>query len=341
MNRAAKQRADIATWWREKCAAESKRVDELAKSMFPDDDMGQYLVKNAASVASELESVQELRAKKRKEYINGAARREASQASRLGFVLFEIDCGPRCIPGLDIFPDECALAKRQGFEDWMNDPGLVVKRLESTRGGCDWLAGQFAWIREKLEGGFWRWSTRDTFVVVRLLGKKPLDAMSDREVAEVLLASLAFDDDRRNAFVQLSETLGFKETTEFVEQISTRITPRLDFRNAEDGRRAMKAIAERAIARLKAKAEEHRERAAKEDTSEACGREFDASKEGKPLLQRERECARSLRRSLNLVREHGQFAKNLAAECGREGNSGSKRQQKSKRSGNGQRSETG
>jgi hypothetical protein len=341
MNRAAKQRADIATWWREKCAAETKRVDELAKGMFPDDDLGQFLVRRAASAASELETVQEHRARKRKEYVEDMADREACQARWLGDRLLEIECGPPCVPDWEFYRRQRAQARRHGFEDWMNDPGQVVKRLESTRGGCEWLAERFALVRECFEGRSRNWFTGDTFVVIRLLGKKPLDAIDDREVAEVLLASLAFDDDRRNAFVQLSETLGFKETTEFVEEISTRITPRLDFRNAEDGRRAINAMAERAIARLKAKAEEHRERDATEEARGARGREFDANSEGKPLLQNERDCARFLRQSLKLVRGHRQFAKNLAGERGREGTFGSKRQQRCNSSGNGERSEMG
>jgi hypothetical protein len=250
-----------------------------------------------------VERVRIYRVEERREYAQEAAHREEGEARRLGRRLLAIDCGPGCegsfVRGL------CG----------MKDPGPVsddeiaglVARLEATAAGCRWLAEGFAAIRECF-GGQKNWLPEDAFTLIRLMGRKPLDALEVPEVAEVLLASHAFDRSRRNAFGELSNKLGFRATRELVLGIAKYAKSTFNFDDAKQGRQAMAAILDRATARLEAKSEEHLRNASREDVTTALGLEFDSTPKGKKLAYQEREYSRLLRRTFDTVRNVLQLA---------------------------------
>ena len=67
-------------------------------------------------------------------------------------------------------------------------PSALVLRLQATLLGCEWMLGEWAKLRAILEQKQ-RWLPSDKLKAVRLLGKQPLDAIDDRDVAMVYLAT--------------------------------------------------------------------------------------------------------------------------------------------------------
>ncbi len=70
-----------------------------------------------------------------------------------------------------------------------NNPALLLVRLERMVAGCRWLLDCWAALRARLEPPGGLWVASDQFQAIRLLGKQPLDAVDDPDVAQICLAS--------------------------------------------------------------------------------------------------------------------------------------------------------
>ena len=68
-------------------------------------------------------------------------------------------------------------------------------RLQSTLLGCEWMLGEWAKLKAILDQGQ-PWLSSDKLKAVRLLGKQPFDAIDDRDVAMVFLASFVLKADK-------------------------------------------------------------------------------------------------------------------------------------------------
>ena len=78
----------------------------------------------------------------------------------------------------------------------MTIPAILVLRLQSTLEGCEWLLGEWARLERALDRGQ-PWLSSDKLKAVRLLGKQPVDAIDDEDVALVFLASFVLKPDGR------------------------------------------------------------------------------------------------------------------------------------------------
>ena len=67
-------------------------------------------------------------------------------------------------------------------------PSALVLRLHATLIGCEWMLGEWAELKAILDRGK-KWLPCDKLKAVRLLGRQPLDAIDDRDVAMVFLAT--------------------------------------------------------------------------------------------------------------------------------------------------------
>jgi hypothetical protein len=66
-------------------------------------------------------------------------------------------------------------------------PAAIVLMMEATAAGCRWLLNRWTELRDVLEKGQ-SWGSPDKLKAVRLLGRHPLDAAPDPEVATIYLA---------------------------------------------------------------------------------------------------------------------------------------------------------
>ncbi len=77
-----------------------------------------------------------------------------------------------------------------------------MEQLESTEAGCRWLLENWAHIYDCFRG-MCNWICNNVFDIIRLIGKRPLEAMDDPEVAVVFMAADAIDRGHDNAFLAL------------------------------------------------------------------------------------------------------------------------------------------
>ena len=87
-----------------------------------------------------------------------------------------------------------------------HQPRKVVLQLEATPDGCHWLLDRWFELRKPLENESEDgsgWLSCQKFTAIRLLGKQPLDAIHDPEVAMVFLASYAIWPNLPTAFHEL------------------------------------------------------------------------------------------------------------------------------------------
>jgi hypothetical protein len=260
----------------------------------------EFTHKRVFEIAVSLEDAIRTRSACRREYVDDAAEREEFEAEDLGRELMFDPCGPAGIYSRPRFsrsePDSRGTANAK-----TRHPAVLVEKLQQTGAGCRWLLEQWAECRENLA----RLTIRncwDNFMMMRLMGKELVDAFDDPEAAEVYLASHAIDSRRRNPFAELRRELRVDEMK--TRLLRVRASGRLARRpgDAAEGRARLGGIIDRAEARLRAIAAEHRKRAEGGPDLEALDREFDDTPDGKQLARAEAERARALASSIRTLR---------------------------------------
>ena len=273
---------------------------------------------------SEIERARRAAAASREQHILQAVRRdqERTEAFQLGHQLLPSACW--CMYGLDIsLPAEGSEPLAESEPKYKYPPpGPLVRQLESTEAGCRLLLQKWALIHDCF-GGKCNWIHKDVFDVIRLIGKRPLDAVDDPEVAVVFMAADALNRGHDNAFTALKQEIGFARAKDFMSRVSELASTRSAPFNPEQGRAMIIGIVEGAMNRLNALAEEHRRRANSDLAREAAGREFDSSPAAAELKRQEMMWIRSARRSIKFLLEEQRHSEQERAE-GRAGGEGSR-----------------
>jgi hypothetical protein len=197
-----------------------------------------------------------------------------------------------------------------GGGDDPDRPAALVLRLQSTLLGCEWLLGQWAELRAILDRGQ-PWLSSDKLKAVRLLGKQPFDAIDDRDVALVFLASFVLKGDKGRWYWEILMEMNDQDTRRFRQNAADR---QLNSLKPEDGAKARErlvGIIERATERLSMKAEAHRQRAELHAALAPDVLAFDDSPEGERLRRYELANGRALARSLELLQKHRRAANQI------------------------------
>ena len=175
-------------------------------------------------------------------------------------------------------------------------------RLQATLLGCEWMLGEWAELKAILDRGQ-QWLPCDKLKAVRLLGKQPLDAIDDRDVAMVFLASSVLHGISR-WFWEISTELANPTSSGSGTNADVRELRSLKPKNAASAREALLSIIDRATERLTLKAEVHRERARLMVALAPDLLAFDESQAGERLRRYELASGRSLSRALEDLRKH-------------------------------------
>ncbi len=139
--------------------------------------------------------------------------------------------------------------RRRGNPVTLDKPVILVRQLEATRAGRQWLRERLGEVREPIDSGE-GWASCDKFKAIRLLGKQPLDALWDREVALLFLASYAIRRDLPSAFHELRCEIHHDRVKRHETQLSRKERRAIAPPNAEAGRDVLLAIIDQAIERL-------------------------------------------------------------------------------------------
>ena len=85
----------------------------------------------------------------------------------------------------------------------------IVLSLQSTLSGCEWMIGEWARLKAVLDEGQ-GWLPSDKLKATRLLGKQPFDAIDERDVALVYMASFVLKPDRESWWWEIAMELAKK-----------------------------------------------------------------------------------------------------------------------------------
>jgi hypothetical protein len=203
--------------------------------------------------------------------------------------------------GTRLFQD---LTKPHGFSPGIvvdpNNPALIVPRLESSGPGCRWLLDRWAEVRSLLEQDQ-PWQSPDKLRAIRLLGRHPLDALDEPQVANVFLACHTIDSSGGELFHEIWNELRPEELTIARQRLAGPSLERLRPRDRTEAREALLQIVERAVGRLETKADAHRQRAESDAASAADRLAFDDSRGGEILRNYASSCSRALMRTIDAL----------------------------------------
>src|SRR5262245_60150540 len=182
-----------------------RHVDAWMQTLGPRNPVEDFLAQEAARLAWQIERADLAEAARLASHIlNIPAEEQTRQADEvlvLGRRLFWDARGPIALYPHFPSPLPGPRTSGSGAAEDPDDPARLVNQLEATPAGCRWLLARWAELRELLDCGL-TWQSPDKLEAIRLLGKQPLDAADDHEVATIFLASWALDPERgqREAF---------------------------------------------------------------------------------------------------------------------------------------------
>ncbi len=274
-----------------------EEILERAKRLPPPVDAFDQMT--LTSVGSSLRAINNVRdefADKRRRCIEEVRNKRENVASGLIEAIAPRFLGITCSLGVGVWPGDEGKAHRRPKDDQVReppDPGPFREALEATEEGCRALVKKWMFIRE----GFGpekkhNWVATDNFVLVRLLGKRPIDGLADPEIAEIFLASNAFEQCRDSAYVLIGLELGLARTKTFIERIRVCAGSRAVAGDPERGKAVIVEVVERNIARLEARALELSRQYPIEEEERKAAEEFESSPAAVMLKQEEKKYLR-------------------------------------------------
>jgi len=269
----------------------------------PDDDMGEFLVDQCVSLSFELERAQRADVERLTSLIENSDESEFDAVHELGKRLFFDPTGPTPMYGNR--PD----GRRKLRTSWNgqavdpNDPAVLARQLESSAMGCCWMRDCWDELRAQLEPGKF-WQSHDRLKAIRLLGRQPLDAVEDRQVAEIFVASSALDPAGHKPFDDLLSDMGTTEHVHYRKAVRARWP---DLVSAEDTARCRQILidlADRNIERLNAKLEVHEQNADANAQRTVDRLGFDQSPDSNRIRQYKLKCNSGFFRAFETYRKY-------------------------------------
>ena len=288
------------------------RLDAWTEDLQPRDDVEQYLVERAVQVSWQLDRADRAEVARLASIIRAApaeeARSQEEEALILGRRLFWDRRGPMLLyPHFPLRDQPLADRKPRtsfsGLADDPDDPARLVLRLESTDAGCRWMLDRWGELRAILDEGL-GWQSPDKLKAIRLLGRQPIEAVEDDEVATLFLACWVMDSGGRpdgDGFAELWNELLPGEENIIKQRLRDRQVDDLMPADEPAAQAALLGIVGKVVTRLETLARAHRARAEADAAQQAARLSFDASKEGERLRRYQMACGRSLNKTLDTL----------------------------------------
>ena len=292
------------------------------------------LAKRAAMASWQLERANHSEvARLSRDILTGAeadVRREEEEVLALGNRLFFDRRGPiELYPSGEYTNSKQPRTSASGTADDPDDPAKIVLGLESTVAGCRWLLEAWKGLRDVLESGL-AWQPHEKIKAIRLLGKQPLDAFSDRDVALVFIASHAIEPEYSHAFYELRCEIDEDSFKRHKARLGRWSRRGIAFADAAAAREALVLLVEKATERLRVIENQRKQVALKIGELRSDILSFDESKTGEQLRRHLGSCNRLLLRNVEAV---GKLHRNQAQGWGRTRQERERRKQEEKPAG--------
>ncbi len=260
-------------------------------------DMDEFLITSNVVLSFNLERVWRAAAACLDREKESAGDKAIEQVQELASRLYFDPTGPTSKYGLEMVVFDKVGTSSSGGADEAYQPAKLVSQLEATAVGCAWLLHEWKLLRDRAVNGLWY--SLDRLKAIRLLGCQPVDAIDQRRVAMIYVAS--------NGLMRLGET-GFEDLGSDMSDVALeRLLPRVKARFRDlffdwteaDYRQMLIDLVDENVEPLQAKLEWHKKQNAR------CGGDrkadelgFDNSPRGASMRQYELRCKSSLERGV-------------------------------------------
>jgi hypothetical protein len=190
-------------------------------------------------------------------------------------------CGPRTSWSGEPDPQDC--------------PARLIRHLHRSSFGCKLLLSR--WLELRHLAATHVWQAPHKLWAIRMLGCQPLDAITRRDIAIIILRSWTINRQRENAWRELRSETRREEYIRFCQRVRSQ-WGLLNSHDKDQERQSLLEVLDRAIAEVEEKLALAEAREAREAAIEADCLAFDGSEEGERLRRYElaahRKCVRSI-----------------------------------------------
>jgi hypothetical protein len=218
---------------------------------------------------------------------------------------------PNFVRRFGVWADLDRLAHR-GPDD-PDDPARLLLRLEATADGCRWLLDRWAELRPIVDAGT-AWPDEQMVQAIRLLGKRPFDAVDDFPVLTIFVACYVLDRSRPDPFAELWKSTTDREAIYYRQRLLGRRLREAKPRSKEHAREVLLEIVDEAVSRLEEQEQVHRRREADLAALRPEILLFDASPEGEWVRREQRKAKRSILRITERFRKARRRGETLSAD---------------------------
>ncbi len=222
-------------------------------------DYDEFMISSSASLACDVERSRRVCAADVEIKTEDADADDAERADELGDLLFFDPAGPTALYGIDPVPPDTSAPSRNRKASDPNKPSRIVRRLEKTSAGCEFLLREWKRLRSLAETGFWL--APDRFRAARMLGRQPVDALEHREVAMIFVASRGIVRLGKNEFDDLRGDMDEHALDLFMLRVKARFSDLFHESTAAEYRQMLIDLADEHITRLNSKCARHLKKA--------------------------------------------------------------------------------
>jgi hypothetical protein len=283
-------------------AFENRRMKWLANAD-AQDDIEEFLVYQNVSLAVEIERLDQARFERITAAIESSDDDDDVAVHQLGQRLFFDPGGPTSMYGNRPQAGPGPRTSWSGQAPDPDDPRLLVHSLETSEAGCRWLRDCWEELRAQLEPGKF-WQSYDRFRATRLLGYQPVDALKNRRIAEMLMASNALEPGGRNLYEELESDMDSAALARHWQEVAARWPDLVSPAEPDKCRQLLLDLVDRHIERLDAKLEVYEENANWNAERADVRFGFDPSPDGQRLCHYRIKCVNALQRGLAAYRKY-------------------------------------
>ena len=270
----------------------------------PETDAEEFLLNEQVAMSFEIERTRRAYLERVTRRIENADATERDAVRELGERLFFDPCGPPALFGTRERDWEKVRSSWRGLAADPDHPAKLVLELESTETGCCFLLERWVELREHLEsGGFW--VGLDRLRAIRLLGRQPVEAISDRRMADIFAASHAIHRTGEGAFCELLADMSHTTHEKYVKDLRARWKDLVRPNQPEKARQILLDLVDQNIAEIEEILEEHEQQSLEEKTQRTLDRAgFDPSREGEAMRRHWVKCRSAFFRGNDAYRKY-------------------------------------
>ncbi len=296
------ERAQRSELLRAESLAYEQRLMRWNGTAGPENDIEEFLMNDVVSISFELERARQAELERVRSRIENAYGLELEAARALGERLFFDPSGPIGVYGTRSHDwRKCRTSWNKKAAD-PDNPAKIVGELKSTPMGCYFLLDCWGELREHLESGG-IWLAPDLLKSTRLLGRQPVDAHSDRRVADIFAASHALYR-AGEAFEQLNTDMSPAALEKYLKGLRARWKDLVRTDEKAKARQILTELVDQNIAEIDAILAEHEEESpGRRDERIQAQATRDSSREGEANRRYLARCRIGLDRGLTTYRK--------------------------------------